>query len=228
MTALRVMAALALAVPSYASAVQVRGKAIYVDGRPFTVKGIHYGPWRPGAGPGKGYPYPGPQQIDEDLRLIQRMNVNTILVADPPGYVLDLAGRYGLKVFYSFYLNWWPQSQTAAAAERESVLKRVREFRDKPALLGWVLGNEIPLSAIEQRGDDLVKSLAALYRDVKQADERHPVTHSNWPAAKDLDLSFFDVISFNVYPLWPRRWSRSDTSVTCRRCCNRSPEPNRS
>ena len=38
--------------------VEVHGADLYVDVRPFTVKGIHYGPWRPGTGPNKGYPYP--------------------------------------------------------------------------------------------------------------------------------------------------------------------------
>lgn len=189
---------------AYGHSVGVRGKGIYVDGKPFTVKGMHYGPWRPGTGPSKGYPYPGPEMIEQDLRLIRSLNVNTILVTDPPEYVLDLADRYGLKVLYSFYLNWWPQEPSVAASERDSVLQRVQQYRDKPALLGWVLGNEIPLNAIEQRGDTaVVNGLAELYRAVKAVDGQHPITHSNWPVAKDLNLSFFDIVSFNVYPLWP-------------------------
>jgi hypothetical protein len=36
--------------------VQVQGKALYVDGKPFLVKGMHYGPWRPGTGPNKTIP----------------------------------------------------------------------------------------------------------------------------------------------------------------------------
>ena len=194
------------ALPGAASAasVEVRGKSIYVDGRPFLVKGVHLGPWRPGTGPSKGYPYPAPDLIEQDLKLIRELHANTILVTDPPGYVLDLADRYGLKVFYSFYLNFWPQETGAAAAERQSVLQRVERSRNKPALLGWVLGNEIPLRAIEQRGENtIVKGLADLYRDVKAVDRQHPVTHSNWPVGKDLPLGFFDIASFNVYPLWP-------------------------
>jgi len=184
--------------------VEVRGKAIYVDERPFTVKGIYFGPWRAGTGPGKGYPYPTAEQIEQDLLLIRSLNVNTILVTDPPGYVLDLAERHGLKVLYSFYLDWRVQTPAAAQAERDNVLQRVRQYRQKPALLGWVLGNEIPLNTIQQRGQKTLEhDLAHLYRAVKLADSRHPVTHSNWPQAKDLDLSFFDIVSFNVYPLWP-------------------------
>ena len=84
------------------------------------------------------------------------------------------------------------------------MLERVREHRDKPALLGWVLGNEIPAVALEKRGEDSLRNgLLDLYHAVKEIDARHPVTHSNWPITKNLDLRFLDIASFNVYPLWP-------------------------
>lgn len=187
-----------------AHTVQIHGKSLVVDGRPFIVRGVHYGPWRPGTGPGKGYPYPSPENVQEDLRIIHSLNANTILVYNPPGYVLDIADRYGLMVLYCFDLNWYPQSEDASARERAGVLRAVQEYRSKPALLGWVLGNEIPLNAIEQRGASAIEaSLAALYHSVKGEDPDHPITHSNWPVAKDLNLGFFDIVSFNLYPLWP-------------------------
>ena len=190
--------------PMFGHTVQVRGKVLSLDGKPFIVKGMHYGPWRPGTGPAKGYPYPSPQNVEEDFRIIRSLNVNTILVFDPPGYVLDLADRYGLTVLYSFNINWWPQSPEASAAERDRVLLTVRDYRDKPAILGWVLGNEIPPNAIEQRGRGAIENgLADLYRAVKAEDPSHPITHSNWPPEKDLNLNFFDIVSFNLYPLWP-------------------------
>jgi hypothetical protein len=187
-----------------AASVAVQGKSLLVEGHQFVVKGIHYGPWREATGPNKSYGYPGPEMIEPDLRLIRSMNANTILVIDPPGYVLDLADRYGLRVFYSFYVNWWTLGVPEGATERDSVLRRVQQYREKPALVGWVLGNEIPLSAIEQRGEKTIENgLADLYHAVKTLDQRHPVTHSNWPTAKDLQLGFLDIASFNVYPLWP-------------------------
>jgi O-antigen biosynthesis protein len=189
---------------AYGHSIEVRGKGLYVDGKQFTVKGMHYGPWRPGTGPAKGYPYPGPEAIEQDLRLIRSLNVNTIFVNDPPGYVLDLADKYGLKVLYSFYVNWWTIGSPKGKAERDSVLQRVEQYREKPALLGWVLGNEISLNVIEQRGDKTLENgLAELYLAVKAVDSQHPITHSNWSVAKDLNLNFFDIVGFNVYPLWP-------------------------
>ena len=98
----------------------------------------------------------------------------------------------------------WHFDTPADAGRRQSILQRVTELRDKPALLGWVLGNEVPSGVLDTRGNDVIRNgLRALYDDVKRLDPVHPVTHSNWPITKDLDLSFLDISSFNVYPLFP-------------------------
>jgi cellulose synthase/poly-beta-1,6-N-acetylglucosamine synthase-like glycosyltransferase len=187
-----------------APGVQIRGKTLYVDGKPFLIKGMHYGPWRPGTGPNKNYPYPAPGLIDSDLKLIREMNVNTILVVDPPNYVLDLAQKHGLRVLYSFTINWWALGNPQFASSRQDIQRRVSDYRQKPALLGWVLGNEVPDSVIEQRGEKPIRDgLLDLYGAVKELDNQHFITHSNWPNTKTLDLRFLDVTSFNVYPLWP-------------------------
>lgn len=184
--------------------VEIRGKTLYADGKPFVVRGMYYGPWRPGTGPNKNYPYPAPELIDSDLKLIQELNVNTILVVDPPGYVLDLAQSHGLKVLYAFYINWWAVGTPQFSASRADILKRVGDYSHKPALLGWILGNEVPNAVLVQRGEKPIRDgLLDLYGAVKKLDNRHFITHSNWPITKDLDLRFLDVISFNVYPLWP-------------------------
>lgn len=52
----------------------------------------------------------------------------------------------------------------------------------------------------EQR---ILGALRDLYQRVKAIDSVHPVTHSNWPPTKDLDLRFLDFACFNLYPLWP-------------------------
>jgi hypothetical protein len=184
--------------------VEIRAKELLVDGRPFRVKGIHYGPWRPGTGPNKGYPYPSREAVDQDLALIEGLHANTILVFDPPDEVLDLAERHHLKVLYNFSLDWWSVGGPEHERLQNAVIERVKAARKKPALLAWVLGNEIPSSAVIQRGErPIIEGLADLYRAVKRADPRHPVTHANWPPMKALDLKFLDFISFNVYPLWP-------------------------
>lgn len=150
------------------------------------------------------YPYPAPELIDSDLKLIQQLNVNTILVVDSPGYVLDLAQKNDLKVLYAFTIDWWTLGTPQFTTSRQGIQKRVRDFQQKPALLGWILGNEVPNSVVEHRGEKPIRDgLLDLYGAVKELDNQHFITHSNWPITKDLDLRFFDVTSFNVYPLWP-------------------------
>jgi hypothetical protein len=203
---LGLVAVLILANPTVvkaSSSVSISGKQILVEGRPFLVKGMHYGPWRPGTGPGKTYPYPSPGDVDSDLRLIGKLNVNTILVYDPPQYLLDLADRNGLKVLYALYLEWWTVGSPKGAALRESILQRVRKESSHPALLGWVVGNEIPMPVLESRGADVEAGLADLYHSIKAVDATHPVMHSNWPLGRNLRLDYFDVAAYNVYPLWP-------------------------
>jgi Glycosyl hydrolases family 2, TIM barrel domain len=136
--------------------------------------------------------------------MITKLNANTILVVDAPDYVLDIAQKYSLKVLYSFYLNWYTFGSDQDLKTRADILRRVEHLRGKPALFGWVLGNEIPAEVIEARGQRVFEgTLADLYRSVKALDGTHPITHSNWPITKSLDLSFFDITSFNLYPLWP-------------------------
>ena len=184
--------------------IEINHKDLYVDGAKFQVKVIHYGPWRPGTGPNKGYPYPSPKEIEEDLGLINKLNANTILVFDAPGYVLDIAQEHGLMVLYCFSVIWWSIGSPEYAPEQETIIKHVREIQAKPALLAWVLGNEIPTNVLAQRGDERIrKGLEDLSRAVKKEDHLHPVTHSNWPPTKNLDLGFLDFVSFNLYPLWP-------------------------
>jgi Glycosyl hydrolases family 2, TIM barrel domain len=184
--------------------IEIRGKEIYVAGSSFVVKGVHYGPWRPGTGPSKRYAYPTASDIDSDLGMVSKLNANTILVVDAPGYVLDIAEKHGLKVLYCFYLNWYAFGSDQDLGNRANIRRRVEQLRDKPALFAWVLGNEIPAQVVEARGQRLFEgALADLYRSVKVLDGTHPITHSNWPMTKSLNLSFFDITSFNLYPLWP-------------------------
>lgn len=165
---------------------------------------MHYGPWRPGTGPNGKYPYPSTAEIDSDLALIGQLNANTILIYDAPDYVLDLAAKRGLMVLYTFTIDWWSVGGPQRAAVRSRIVERVKALRSKPALLAWVLGNEVPSAVLDARGDAIVTAaIEDLFRAVKQADPEHPITHSNWPITRDLPLGFLDFISFNVYPLWP-------------------------
>jgi cellulose synthase/poly-beta-1,6-N-acetylglucosamine synthase-like glycosyltransferase len=183
--------------------IEVRGDQLLVDRQPFVVKGVHYGPWRPGTGPGRS-PYPTRAELDEDMELLAGLRANTLLTFDPTRDVLDAAQARGLLVLCGFWLEW-PQFTTPAfAAAEDAAVASVRAMHDHPAVLGWVLGNEIPSWLVTQQGAGVVTArLRGLYERVRAADSAHPVTHANWPTTRSLDLSFLDLCAFNVYALWP-------------------------
>jgi Glycosyl hydrolases family 2, TIM barrel domain len=198
------IAAVAQSSSESAPEIGVANRQFTVGGREFLVKGIHYGPWRPGTGPNKGYPYPSLDDVAQDFQLIAQTHANTVLVYDAPGEVIDLADAHGLKVVYVFALDWWSVGGPTQETIRAQVVERVRALREKRALLAWMLGNEIGADVLQMRGDALlVAGLQDLYRAVKEADRSHPISHANWPQARHLDLKFLDFVSFNVYPLWP-------------------------
>lgn len=184
--------------------VRLENGEFVVQGRAFLVRGIHYGPWRPGTGPNKTYPYPKLQDIAADFELIRRTGANTVLIYDPPGEVLDLAHEYGLKVVYVFALDWYAVGGPQQDVMTGRLVERVTHLRSKPALLAYLLGNEVGGDILQSRGEaPIVAGLRELYTAVKAADPAHPISHANWPPARHLDLRFLDFISFNVYPLWP-------------------------
>jgi hypothetical protein len=185
--------------------VRLSGGQFLIEGHPWIIKGIHYEPWRPGTGPNKGYPYPPLDGIARDFALIHAAHANTVLLVDAPAEVLDIAEQNGLKVIYSFALPWWSVGDAQHHADvRNAVTQRVEALRRKPALLAWLVGNEAPADVLQAHGDNtVVEGLRDLYRSVKALDAEHPISYGDWPISKHLDLTFFDFMSFNLYPLWP-------------------------
>lgn len=183
--------------------VAVRGDQLLVDGSPYVVRGVHYGPWRPGTGPGRS-DYPERALLAEDMALIAGLHANTIFTFDPPRELLDVAHEHGLMVLVGFWLEWPQFAQPAFVAAEDGAVRSVGELRDHPAVLGWVLGNEIPSWVVTQQGVDVVEArLEALHDRIREVDPVHPVTHANWPTTRGLDLSFLEICAFNVYALWP-------------------------
>jgi hypothetical protein len=186
--------------------VGIEGDRFVVDGRTFLVQGIHYSPWRPGTGPMKGYAWPDDTSIERDLGMIRTTGANTILVHDAPASILPLAGRHGLMVIATYFINWQSiGDEVAFRARAAEIVAAARAIAPQPNLLAILLGNEVTEWVLKERGAPLIEArLRGLYREVKAAAPRVPVSHANWPVTRSLDLSFLDFTAFNLYPAWPR------------------------
>src|SRR5271170_2710060 len=74
----------------------VNGKFFRVGEKKFYLKGLTYGPFRPGP---DGRPFPNAQDVQRDFELIRRLGANFLRVYNvPPRWLLDLADQYGLKL----------------------------------------------------------------------------------------------------------------------------------
>ena len=78
-----------------------------------------------------------------------------MLIYDAPADVLDLAEQHHLKVIYCFALDWYSIGGPKQAAITTRVVDRVTALREKPALLAWLLGNEVGGDALARFEDAL-------------------------------------------------------------------------
>lgn len=113
---------------------------------------------------------------------------------------MDYAHSKGLKVFYAMNscysgLAWaTDRGITNETIEIEYISRRVREFRDHPALLAWYINDELGL--------DWLKRLVA-HRDLcERLDPNHPTWVAHY-MVEDIrgHLPSFDVIGSDPYPI---------------------------
>jgi cellulose synthase/poly-beta-1,6-N-acetylglucosamine synthase-like glycosyltransferase len=170
------------------------------DGR-FWVKGVTYGTFAPDA---QGRQFPPSAQVRCDFAAMARAGANTVRVYTPPTLaMLDAAAAAGLRVIVG--LPWtqhvaFLDDRSIADGIRRDIVGQVRTLGDHPAVLMFALGNEIPPSVVRWHGHDRVEHfLWTLCDDARNAVPEALFTYVNYPPTSYLDLSTFDVCSFNVY-----------------------------
>jgi len=177
------------------------GKFLRAGDARFLVKGVTYGTFAPD---GEGYQFPEPSRIAEDFALMRRYGINTVRVYTAPRReLLDAAAREGLRVIvglpWAQHVAFLDDRRLKARIQREAIAE-VRRLADHPAVLMFALGNEIPSGVVRWHGPLRVERfLRRLYADAKEATPDSLFTYVNFPPTEFLDLSFFDVLAFNVY-----------------------------
>ncbi|MBL8141062.1 MAG: glycosyltransferase [Acidobacteria bacterium] len=177
------------------------GKFLGRAGERFLIKGVTYGTFAPDA---HGVQFPPLSQVTRDFAAMVAAGLNTVRVYTPPPLeVLDAAGACGLQVMaglpWAQHIAFLDDASTLADA-RESVLSGVAAVARHPAVALCALGNEIPASVVRWHGASRIEEfLASLYADAKTLAPDTLFTYVNFPPTEFLDLSCFDVASFNVY-----------------------------
>jgi GT2 family glycosyltransferase len=184
---------------------EVDGKFLRVAGERFYVRGVTYGTF---VETELGL-FPRLERVEEDFAAMAAAGINTVRTYTvPEPAILEVAEEVGLKLLMGV---WWDDPRyldptdrrgwTKMAAEaRAAVKKAVRSYSEHPAVLGFVLGNEIPGPVVRWHGRRRVENLLrSLYDTGKNVAPEALFSYANYPTTHYLDTSYFDFDCFNVF-----------------------------
>jgi O-antigen biosynthesis protein len=183
------------------AAVRVQGKFFFVGETKFFIKGVTYGPFAVGS---HGVQFPERETVTRDFLLMAEMGANTLRVfTTPPLWLLDLAARAGLRVLvgipWSEHVTFLDSPRIQAEIKR-SVVEAVRELKGHPAILAYLIGNEIPPDIVRWHGPERVRAfLKHLATAVKELHPDGLVSYANFPSTEYLTIDFTDFLCFNIY-----------------------------
>jgi GT2 family glycosyltransferase len=148
--------------------------------------------------------FPPPEVVRQDFAAMASSGFNTIRVyTPPPTWLLDDAQAAGLRVIagipWTQHVAFLDDAELTAGIFRE-VETEVRRLAGHPSVLMFALGNEIPPSVVRWHGRARIEAfLQELCDRARRAAPDALFTYVNYPPTSYLDLSAFDVCSFNVY-----------------------------
>ncbi len=182
--------------------VAVGGKFFFVGDYKLYVRGVSYGPFGDAA---HGFPFPDEGMVATDLRLMAELGANTLRTFTvPPRWLLDRAAEHGLRVLVTI-----PWAEHVCFLDRKDLVAEIRgtvraaaeNLGGHPALLGLLVGNEIPPDIVRWYGPEKIREfLRTLTGDIRAASPTTLVSYANFPSTEYLDLTeFLDFVSFNVY-----------------------------
>ncbi|MFN8643255.1 MAG: glycosyltransferase [Candidatus Binatia bacterium] len=178
-----------------------RGKFFFRGEEKVYLRAVTYGPFAPGP---DGHQFPAPALARRDLALMRELGANALrCFTVPPRWLLDLAQEHALGVLVG--LPWtehvcFLDDPAAVAAVRAAVADGASRCAGHPAVVAYLVGNEIPPDIVRWLGaarvQAFVESLAA---QVRARDPGALVGYASFPSTEYLDLSGLDFVAFNVY-----------------------------
>ena len=212
------------AVTDAVTIVTVSGRKIFVNGKPFTIRGVGYAPTPIGGDPETAPPHGDYFTSDHstiynrDLPLLRYMGANTIRLwgwkydGDHSDF-LDAAYNSGTRPIYVIVSYWLDASRdisdpTVRETIKAEFTQMVTIHKSHPAVLMWAIGNELNAPWMFGDSDDLF-SLIDEMAQAAHAEEGynyHPVTTPladinliSTIANRDPEVPNLDVWSVQVY-----------------------------
>ena len=151
-----------------------------------------------------GVQFPARDTVRADFAAMAAAGFNTVRVYTPPPlWLLDDAHHAGLRVLvglpWTQHVAFLDDADLTAGIFRD-IETQVRKLAGHPAILMFALGNEIPPSVVRWHGRVRIEAfLSELCERARTAAPDALFTYVNYPPTSYLDLSSFDVCSFNVY-----------------------------
>jgi beta-glucuronidase len=178
--------------------IEVRGRKIFLNGRPFKVRGVS----RHEDAPGYFKTQPA-WVIKNDLRMIKGLGANTLRLGHYPGhpYLLDLCDRYGLLVWEE--LPAWGGVSSDYADEdvlalgRSQIEEMIQRDKNHVCVGFWGVADEICTDT--DAGARFVRDMVGAAREL---DPSRLVSAASDRYERDKSIPFLDVAAFNAYHGW--------------------------
>ncbi|MFC1755580.1 glycoside hydrolase family 2 TIM barrel-domain containing protein, partial [Thermoproteota archaeon] len=186
---------------------------LLVDKKPYIIKGVCYNPVPIGQGQDYDFWSDDNQPWIVDGELMKKIGINTVRFYQPGAdtescrkVISDLYTKHGIRTIMGNWLGFWEYPGPFYADKsfrdkvKEDVLNMVKDYKDEPGILFWVLGNENnysfsgrvnswssdeidalddPSLQIEARARIYYSFVNELAKEIRAIDPNHPVALGN-------------------------------------------------
>ena len=167
----------------------------------FFVKGVTYGPFKPDA---EGNYLGRPEQVDADLALMRQTGLNVVRIYHaPPPWFLDRCTNAGMRVLVT--LPWekhieFLRERSTRKQIAEAIRDTVSKYAGHPAILGYLVGNEISSTMARWLGARrVIEFVEELIRIGRALDPDALFSYATYPPTEYLLPQNADFCCFNVY-----------------------------
>ena len=183
------------------SRIRAASKFFFEGDRKFFIKGVTYGPFKPDA---NGDYFGRPEQVDVDLRLMREIGLNVLRVYHPPPeWFLEKCAAAGMRVLIT--LAWEKHIEFLRQKKiRDQITRMVRvtvkRYAGNPAVLGYLVGNEISSTMARWLGvRQVLEFVEHLVRIGRAIDPDVLFSYATFPPTEYLLPQNVDFFCFNVY-----------------------------